>query len=66
MSTYFRGKKKRKSDKVVASSSEWEEFDLSLFQTKIQSDKYEEKKMHNRRVAPGRPLTSDAYTHFQN
>ncbi|CAL1354737.1 unnamed protein product [Linum trigynum] len=42
----FQGKKKRKSDKVAASSaSEWEEFNPTLYQTKIQSDKYEDNKM---------------------
>ncbi|CAL1393920.1 unnamed protein product [Linum trigynum] len=61
-----RGKKKRKSSIADASSSEWEEFNQTLFQTKIQSDKYEENIMHNRRVAPERPLTADAYARFKN
>ncbi|CAL1383315.1 unnamed protein product [Linum trigynum] len=62
----FGSKKKRKANKAAASSSEWEEFWPSLFQTKEQSDKFEERRMHNRKVAPGRPLTTDAYSHFEN
>ncbi|CAL1369463.1 unnamed protein product [Linum trigynum] len=62
----FGKNKKRKSQKAAASNSEWEEFNPKLFQTNDQSDNYEEKRMHNRRVAPGRPLTTDAYSHFEN
>ncbi|CAL1370380.1 unnamed protein product [Linum trigynum] len=62
----FQGTKKRKSDKGAASNSHWDDFNPTPFQTKEQSDKYEERRMHNRKVAPGRPLTTDAYSHFEN